>query len=154
MLGTVQRGIDTGGKSRDNMRSGDRSELLHWCFRVLFFRSGYQYFFFHLTMLAFCCNTFLMALALGFFHEFFCTHTFIAPTLTASRHLELQTEMLVPNNPAFIAIEPYFKSSEKLILVISPPFPIRNASKTCRRFSLCYFAFQQFHPSLGINYLT
>lgn len=64
---TTQRGIDIGGKSRDNIRSGDHSKLLHCCFRVLpFFRSRYQYFFFHLTMLAFCCNTFLMALALFF----------------------------------------------------------------------------------------
>lgn len=110
--------------------------------------------YFHVAMLAFCCNPFLMALAVFFFHEFFCTHMFIAPTLIASRHLELQTEMPVPNNPAFIAVEPYFKTSEKLISVISPPFPVRNASKTCRLFSLCYLAFQQFNPSLGINYLT
>lgn len=81
-------------------------------------------------------------------------HMFIAPILTASRHLELQTEMLVPNKPAFIAIEPYFKTSKKLISVISPFLPIRNASKTCRRFAHCYLAFQQFHPSPGINYLT
>ena len=33
---------------------------------------------------------------------------FLAPTLIASRHLEPQTEMLVPNNPAFIAAEPSF----------------------------------------------
>lgn len=60
----------------------DNSKL-HCCFRgLLFFRSGYQFFFFfHLTMLAFCCNTFLMALALFFFsHEFFCTHVYCTYT--------------------------------------------------------------------------
>lgn len=69
---------------------------------------------------------------------------FIAPTLTASRHLELQTKMLVPNNPAFIAIEPYFKTSEKLISVISPPFPIRNASKPADCFHSVILPFSNF----------
>lgn len=137
-----------GGKSRDNTRSVIIQNffivvLEFFCFSEVGIR-----------MLAFCCNTFLTALALFFFAMNSSAHMFIASTLTASRHLELQTEMLVPNKPAFIAIEPYFKTSKKLISVISPFLPIRNASKTCRRFAHCYFASQQFHPFPGINYLT
>lgn len=43
----------------------------------------------HSIMLALCCNTFLVVLVL-FFHKLFCTYIFIAPTLIASRHTELQ----------------------------------------------------------------
>lgn len=152
-LQNTERTTDMWGKSRDNIRSAHHSQLLHCCFWVLpFFRSWYLYIYVIHLCLHFAVTHFLLHLCC-FFHSLFCTYIFIAPTLTASRHLELQTEMVVPNSSAFTVIEPYFKTSEKLISVIIPPFPTRNASKACRRFSPCYIAFPQCYPSLGINYL-
>jgi len=146
--GRTQRGTDIGSKPKDNIRSGDHSKLFPCCLGVLpFFRSGYLFFLFpSLQHACVLLQHISYSTCTGFFHEFFCTHMFIAPMLTASRQLELQIEMLVPNNPAFIATETYFKTSEKLILVISPPFPTRNASRTCRRFSLllCLSAISSF----------